>query len=52
MKNLSNKNWMQLAGKLVTSMALFVTMTNVNAACMWIVNQPELPETSKKLRKF
>lgn len=37
---------------LMASLALVVTMLNVNAACMCYAHQPELPEGAKKLRKF
>lgn len=38
--------------KLIASSALLITMCNVNLACMYWVNQPEIPEKAKKLRKF
>lgn len=38
--------------KLVALSALFVTACNVNLTCMYWVNQPEIPEKAKKLRKF
>lgn len=39
-------------GKVFAALALFVTVTNVNSACMYISHQPELPQNAKKLRKF
>lgn len=39
-------------GTSLASLALFVTMLNVNAACMLFVHQPKLPENATKLRKF
>lgn len=38
--------------KLIASSALLVTVFNVNLACMYWINQPEIPEKAKKLRKF
>lgn len=38
--------------KFVALSALFVTACNVNLTCMYWVNQPEIPEKAKKLRKF
>ena len=39
-------------GSTLAALALAVTTANVNKACFWIANQPELPEGAKTLRKF
>ena len=39
-------------GKLVANTAKTVTAANVNTACIYIFNQPEMPKNAKKLRKF
>ncbi|MFI3201079.1 MAG: cyclic lactone autoinducer peptide [Eubacteriales bacterium] len=52
MKNIKMISIVRKMGTMVAMIAMFVTATNVNAACAWVMNQPELPETAKKLRKF
>jgi cyclic lactone autoinducer peptide len=39
-------------GKVFAALAMAVTVSTVNSACIFISNQPKLPETAKKLRKF
>ena len=39
-------------GSVMAALALAVTTANINSACMFITNQPELPSNAKKLRKF
>lgn len=39
-------------GHAVAALALTITAMNVNSACFWINNQPELPADAKELRKF
>lgn len=38
--------------KIVSFIALTMAMINVNTACAFIMHQPKLPESVKKLRKF
>jgi cyclic lactone autoinducer peptide len=37
---------------LIATMALMVTVMNVNSACFLLYNQPEIPEDAKSLRRF
>lgn len=37
---------------LVAMIALAVTVMAVNSACIFLAHQPELPNNSRKLRKF
>ena len=47
-KNLvSNKGLTILA-----SLAMMVTVMNVNSTCFWLTHQPELPKQSDKLRRI
>lgn len=39
-------------GSTVAALALFITNTNVNTACFWLVHQPKLPKGADKLRKY
>lgn len=39
-------------GGMFAALALTITAVNVNSACFWIANQPELPDDAKSLRKF
>lgn len=39
-------------GGIIAALALLVTATNVNHACMVVMHQPKLPEGAEKLRKF
>ena len=39
-------------GKVLATLALMVTTLNANAACIFLIHQPRLPEGSEKLRKF
>ena len=43
---------MRLALSGTSLLALAVVTANINAACTFLVHQPELPENAKKLRKF
>ena len=36
----------------IASLALMVTVANVNQVCMLIMHQPKLPEGAEKLRRF
>lgn len=45
------KNLMRLSG-FFASFALFVSVMSANSACIILINQPELPEKVKALRKF
>ncbi len=45
-------NFFKKYARIFSSMALAVTRSNVNMACFWIANQPELPDKAKELRKF
>nr|WP_312577105.1 cyclic lactone autoinducer peptide [Sedimentibacter sp.] len=38
--------------KLLASLALMVTASNINTTCLFIAHQPELPAEANKLRKF
>ena len=33
-------------------LALAIVTANVNSTCQFIIHQPKLPESAKKLRKF
>jgi len=39
-------------GGIVASFAVMVTTMSVNTTCLYIMHQPELPESTKKLRRF
>ena len=45
-------NFIRKHGNVIAALGLLVTTTNVNSACFWIYNQPELPKSAKSLRKF
>lgn len=45
-------NFIRKHGSVIAALALLVTTTNVNSACFWINNQPELPDNANNLRKF
>ena len=53
---MKNKKWIyRLSTLAMTGMAAFaltVTTGVANASCMWYFGQDEMPENSKKLRKF
>lgn len=38
--------------KILAAMAMMFTIANINSACLFITNQPKMPEEAKKLRKF
>lgn len=52
MKNLNFNSLFVKLGTMVASLALLVTYSNVNAVCVGITHQPELPEGAKDLRRF
>ena len=39
-------------GKTIGSLALLVTITNVNSTCLFIAHQPEIPKKANKLKKY
>lgn len=39
-------------GTIAAGLALFVTYSSVNSACIMIMHQPQLPEGAKDLRRF
>lgn len=41
-----------LASSTVASLALMITVANVNSSCLFLFNQPKLPKGADKLRKF
>lgn len=41
----------QKYGGAIAALALMVTSMNVNAACAWLMHQPELPKGAEKLKK-
>ena len=51
-RNLISKILLKSVGSSVTIMAMMVTAINVNTTCAFVIHQPELPKTAKKLRKF
>lgn len=46
------KNFFVKFAGVIAAIALMVTAANVNAACVLVIHQPELPEGAGKLRKF
>jgi cyclic lactone autoinducer peptide len=38
--------------RIVSCLALMVTVMNVNSACFFLMHQPELPKDSDSLRKY
>ncbi len=46
-----NNMFVKFAG-VVAALALMVTAANVNAACLFVMHQEQLPEGAEKLRKF
>ena len=48
---LKNNIIFKFAG-IIASLALMVTVANVNSVCMFIMHQPKLPEGADKLRRF
>lgn len=45
-------NFIARFGGLIATLALMVTVANVNARCAFIMHQPELPEGAEKLRRY
>lgn len=37
---------------IITALALALTTNSVNTCCNFVLHQPELPKTARKLRKF
>ena len=37
---------------MVALLSIFVTATNVNSACVFIIHQPKLPEGASRLKKI
>lgn len=52
MKKFNKWSWLYRLGGAAASLAMMVTVLNVNSACTWFAYQPELPEEAQKLRKF
>lgn len=52
MRDSKKKDWLYVIGHMVASLALVITVFNVNTTCFWIAHQNELPNSAKKLRKF
>ena len=46
------KNFLKKYGSWMAALALVVTSMNANSACIFLMHQPEIPESAKKLRKF
>lgn len=46
------KRFLYSLGGIVASFAVVVTTLSANTACLYIMHQPELPDSAKKLRKF
>lgn len=46
---LKKRNWTVI---MMNALALMVVFQNVNAACVWIDHQPEVPEEAKRFKKF
>lgn len=50
-KRIANENLMKLLG-VVNCLAMVLVAHTANAACAWILGQPEEPEEAKSMRKF
>ena len=48
----ANKLFCQKGVGIITAIALVVTTFSANSTCMYMMHQPELPKSAKKLRKF
>lgn len=46
---LKTKNWVIVT---LNAIALITVVQNMNAGCMWLNHQPEVPEEAKRFRKF
>lgn len=46
---LRSKNWAVVA---LNAMAVMVVIQNMNAGCVWVDHQPEVPEEARSFRKF
>lgn len=49
LKKIKTKNWALIA---MNALAFMMVIQNVNAACVWVDHQPEVPEEAKSFRKF
>ncbi|MCI9584335.1 cyclic lactone autoinducer peptide [Clostridiaceae bacterium] len=53
MKKLSgkfrNRNWAVIA---LNAMAILAVVQNMNAGCLWIDHQPEIPDGARHFRRF
>ncbi len=47
MKKLSIK-----LGGMIASLAILITVLNVNTNCIAFIHQPKMPKSAKRLRKF
>jgi len=50
--NVLKKNITIKFGEMIASLALIVTVLNVNSTCCFFVHQPKLPNGIEKIRKF
>lgn len=48
-QKLKSKNWMMLT---LNAIALMAVIQNVNAGCLWVDHQPEVPEEARRFRSF
>lgn len=46
------KNFIAKYAGVIAALAIMVTATSVNRACVLIIHQPELPEGAEKLRRL
>ena len=51
-KTLVRKVFCGKGAGVITALALVVTTISANSACAYMMHQPELPASAKKLRKF
>lgn len=49
---LRRNKWIYKMAHCVSALAILITASNVNAACVFFMHQEKLPYNSKKLRKF
>ncbi len=52
MKNMNLNSILVKFGSIAASLALLVTVANVNSVCLGFLHQPKMPEGAKDLRKF
>ena len=48
-KKMKGKNWTMLA---LNALAMAAVIQNMNAGCIWLDHQPEVPEEARRFRKF